>query len=1284
MKIQEKIKDDHSREPGPWRFWIDVGGTFTDLCAVSPEGNHHYLKVLSSGLTKGTIVEFSGSRTLICANLGNAPDHFWRGVELRLVDAAGKTVATHEIEGSLDFGAQQKLFVTSEISPEHRTTIRSLELAPATHAPIVAIRRLTGTPFDQPLVDCDVQLGTTRGTNALLTRSGAKVGLVTALGYADMLAIGDQARPELFELAITKPQPLYHVAREIEQRVLANGQVDVAIKEDNVRSVLAEMKDSGVTALAVCLMHSFRFPEAEKRVGRIAAELGFSEVRLSHQVSPLIKIVPRAQTTVLDAYLNPVIGRYLDEIEAELSTDSNLHLMTSAGGLVARDQFSGKDSVLSGPAGGVVGAARIGEQIGHDKVIGFDMGGTSTDVSRFCDAFEVDYESTKAGVKIMTPMLAVETVAAGGGSICWFDGVRLHVGPDSAGADPGPCCYGRGGALTVTDLNLFLGRIQPALFPFPLDGAAVELKLDQLCHQLQMAGFDYTPSQLAIGFLEIANHNMASAIERVSVAKGYDPRQYTLMSFGGAGSQHCCAVADKLNMTTVIDHPQSSMLSALGISMADFKSHCVESVLQPVMEVQQTSIDDSFSRLEQIASEKLNHVDHASGSSVQLIRKLELRYEKTASALVVETGDVGTGLELFAQQHQQFFGYTQDRVVELVAVRVEAVIQGLRRTPIQWRSDAGAQPKTPDSVEGVMPFYQRDKLLDGDLVVGPALIADSFSTTIVDRGWRALVGPETVLMMQRSAEQATSVLRSEKWERPDPVELEIFNRCFSTIASQMGLCLQKTSVSVNVKERLDFSCAIFTSDGDLVVNAPHIPVHLGAMSATVRAVIEQNAEVNNGDVYITNDPYNGGSHLPDVTVVSPVFIDDETLAFWVASRSHHAEIGGKTPGSMPPDARSLAEEGVLIANLKLVDQGSPKFDVLEGLLSNHAYPSRNVAENVADVRAQIAANQIGIVELKKLVDQHGDQKVFDYMGFIQQAAAMLVRQAIDDLPDGVHNFVDRLDNGATIRVAVSVEGEELEIDFTGTDSVLEGNQNANPAIVRSAIMYVLRLLIDSDIPLNQGVMSPVRVTIPLGCFLNPVAGNSPQESPAIVGGNVETSQRLVDVLIGALGIAAASQGTMNNWLMGDDSFGYYETVGGGSGATADRDGADAVHVHMTNTRLTDPEILETRYPVVLREFSIRRNSGGAGARRGGDGMVRELEFSQTLELSLLTNRRNCQPWGACGGADGKAGRNLLVSPDGTPRVLEGVVQVKVQQGDLLRLETPGGGGYGSAEEGASG
>ena len=1264
-----------------WQFWIDVGGTFTDCLALSPDGVEHQVKVLSSGLAKGSVDSWGDDQLSFFSSflVESGEPGFWRGAKVNLISAAGEVV----LKGTVRFhdAATGLIGLEEAVAPDVQSQIESYELDHSLHSPLLAIREILGLAPGRPLPDCRVYLGTTRGTNALLTRTGAQTALVTTRGFRDLLEIGDQARPHLFELAIRKPEPLFECSIEINERILADGTVECSPDERAVTSQLQQLRAAGIESIAICLMHGYRYPDHEQQVGQWAKNVGFQDVRLSHEVAPLIKIVPRGETTVLDAYLNPVIGRYLDEIEAELGSQSQLRLMTSAGGLVSRARFSGKDSVVSGPAGGVVGAARIAEQIGFERMIGFDMGGTSTDVSRYDGYFEREYESRKANIRIVAPLMAIETVAAGGGSICHFDGTRLAVGPASSGADPGPACYGRGGPLSVTDINLYLGRIREDFFPFPLDTAAVEKRLQELCESLRQNGYDYDLRQLAEGFLQIANHNMSAAIRSVSVAKGYDPQDYLLVSFGGAGSQHCCAVAENLGMHKILDHPRSSILSAVGIQLADQTSHAVESVMKILQPESVELLETAFARMETATVQSLIDEGNDPGA-MTTTRSLDLRFEGTDSCLsIVRPRDDDYAGE-FHRMHERLFGYQQDRPVEIVAARVETCSPGRQLASLPIKRDRHVvHPNATRPLLWRGELYQaglfdRETLSEATIIEGPAVIANRMSTTMVDPGWSASVLAGGQLLIEK-LDSSTSPARGNRslTDKADPVQLEIFNNHFSAIARQMGISLQKTSTSVNVKERLDFSCAIFTENGDLVVNAPHIPVHLGAMSETVRAVIRLNKHVYQGDVFVTNDPYEGGSHLPDITVVTPVWGEHAQPIFWVASRSHHAEIGGKAPGSMPANATRLGEEGVLIQNFKLIDRGRDRFSELRQVLTAGKYPSRTPTENLIDIAAQVAANRSGEQDLLRLVERYGLAVVRSYMAHIQDAAEEKTRAALGKMPDGKFDFSDALDNGATIRLSIDKRGSEIKFDFAGTDPVLSGNLNANRAIVSAAIMYVMRCLIAEEIPLNEGVIKPVALYLP-ECFLNPQPAENPFDSPAIVGGNVETSQRVVDVILGALRLAAASQGTMNNWLIGDESFGYYETVGGGSGATPSADGASAVHTHMTNTRLTDPEVLETRYPVVLREFAIRPGSGGAGRHRGGDGMVRDVEFRQPLTLSLLTNRRRMRPFGIDGGEPGESGQNLLIREDGERRELPSQCEVRVNRGDRLRLSTPGGGGFG--------
>jgi 5-oxoprolinase (ATP-hydrolysing) len=992
---------------------------------------------------------------------------------------------------------------------------------------------------------------------------------------------------------------------------------------------------------------------------------------------------------VLDAYLNPVLRGYIAALRESL-TEADLRILTSAGGLVAADEFVGKDSILSGPAGGVVGFSAVAKAAGFERAIGFDMGGTSTDVSRFDGRFELQYETQKAGVRVVAPMMAIETVAAGGGSVCRFDGVKLSVGPESAGADPGPACYGRGGPLAVTDLNVILGKVLPMHFPFSLDRAAVDARLAEIVEEIRRAtGRVYEPVELADGFLRVANANMVGAIRSISIAKGSDPREYVMVAFGGAAAQHACAVARELGMRQVLNHPSAGVLSALGIGMADVTRHLASGVYEPYSDDAVTALDQRFTALEadgrcQVVAEGVV------AERIRMTRSLDLRYRGLDAYLTIPEPERGTYEQAYAAAHESLYGYAHaGRELEIVAARLEvigAVSEPLPESKSVGTRDVSAEQTTESWFDGTAhttAVFQREGLQPGDRVAGPAIICEAVSTTVIDPGWsgEVLSGGE-LLLTDQGTKAALNVSEEDGSAEADPVMLEIFNNQFAGIAEQMGITLQNTSSSVNVKERLDFSCALFTPTGDLVVNAPHIPVHLGAMGETVRATIRDNPAMQPGDVFVTNDPYQGGSHLPDVTVVTPLH-DQRTgrLLFFTASRAHHAEIGGVVPGSMPPFSRNLAEEGVLIRNFKLVDAGVSRYDQLRAHLVSGMYPTRSVDDNLADVAAQVAANHQGCRDLLRLIERYSLSVVEAYMRHIQRAAEAKIRLALAALPDGVRTFVDHLDDGSPVMATVTIRGDEATIDFTGSGDVLATNLNANRAIVTAAVLYCLRLLIDEDIPLNQGVLAPVEIVLPT-CLLNPDEGETPATSPAVVGGNVETSQRVVDVLLGALGVAAASQGTMNNVLFGDETFGYYETICGGAGATAEHPGADAVHTHMTNTRLTDPEVLEQRYPVRVAEFSIRRGSGGMGRQRGGDGVVRRIEFLRRLDVSILSQRRGAYaPYGCQGGGDGALGRNRLLrrGDDGGAReeLLGGQVHFVAEPGDVLIIETPGGGGFGA-------
>ncbi len=1266
------MKDTHS--DSKWQFCIDVGGTFTDCVATGPDGKTHVAKVLSSGATKGHLYSAEGNE--IADPNRTEPDGFWRDFEFVQLDAKGNTVFRTRVVSSDSDG---RLVLADTIANLENP---SYELICPDPSPILAIRKVLGLPWNEALPSIALDLGTTKGTNALLTRSGSRVAYLTTQGFKDALLIGDQSRPNLFARDIVKPQPLFENVYELNERVSSDGETLVPLDESRLSDILKRIRNDGCDSLAICLLHSYKYPRHEQIAAKIAKEAGFQEVSCSHQVTPTIRLVPRGQTTVLDAYLNPLLRFYFTEIKDCLGVNGRLRLMTSMGTIVDSTDFTGKDSILSGPAGGVVGFSRVAERMGFSHAIGLDMGGTSTDVARYDGQFEEQFETTKAGIRIVHPVLAIETVAAGGGSICSIVDGRIQVGPESAGAEPGPACYGKGGPLTVTDVNLFLGRIDEASFPFRLDRSIVESRLDEACVELNRAqSTHYDRTQLAEGFFRIAVERMAKAIHSISIARGYDPREYALVAFGGASPQVACAVASELEIGKIIVHPLGSVLSAHGIGLALPSEHRLVPVGKILNDDTLRDLEAAFENSRAVCSDSLLQQGYAANQIVTQL-SLDLRYVGTDAFLAIpEPGD-GDFRTAFEEIHAKQFGYTKSQELEVVSMRCVCKVDPgeqrvLDRPPPQQSSNSD---KASDFIHAgdrqkIAKFNWPD-IAPGQRIAGPAMIAAEKGATIVEPGWDATCWDDGQLLLEKQRQEPTSTVEDQSKEL-DPVLLEVFESNFGVIAEQMGLTLQRTANSVNVKERLDFSCALFNSSGELIVNAPHIPVHLGAMSQTVKSVLGHFGEFKEGDVIVTNDPYQGGSHLPDVTVITPVFLPSrERHDFFVASRCHHAEIGGISPGSMPPNASCLGEEGVLISNLKLIDQGKERFNLLDSLLRESRYPSRMPQDNISDVIAQVAANRRGAEQLISLANRYGRQQVIRYMGHCLDAAERKMKLAIRSVPNGKYDFTDQLDTGARIAVQIEVADESMSIDFGGTSPVQANNLNANRGIVTAAVIYFLRLLINRPLSLNDGILRPVEIELP-ECFLNPASNAKPFDRPPVVGGNVETSQRIVDVLLGALKIAAASQGTMNNLLLGDETFGYYETICGGSGATENADGADAVHTHMTNTRITDPEVFETRFPFRLHRFEIRRESGGAGIRSGGDGVIREIECLNDLEISIISNRRNgFQPFGIEGGEPGAAGRNLLIDTAGETTELTSQAQAKASAGTRIRIETPGGGGFG--------
>ncbi len=1265
--------------PAPrWNFAIDAGGTFTDLVARTPAGQTRTHKTLSSGLVIGGVALSDGC-TVTDPSRRQDPPGIWTGYQFRI---HGSTPFETTVVESRPGGE----LILAEPLPDLLIG-SNYELSGGEEAPVVGIRYLLGLSRNDAVPPVNVRLGTTRGTNALLERRGSRCAYITTAGFGDVLKIGHQDRPRLFDLEIQKPAPLSESVLEVEERVAEDGSVLKSLNLQQVEHDLKRLHEQGFRAVAICLVHAWKNPAHEKQIADIAARIGFPHISVSHQVSPLIGLIARGDTTLIDAYLNPVLQQYLASIQQSLP-GSQLELMTSSGGLVAADHFQGKDSILSGPAGGVVGIAQVRDDYSLKQAIGFDMGGTSTDVCRFDGRFHREFESVKAGIRIATPMLAIETVAAGGGSICHFDGVRLLVGPQSAGADPGPCCYGRGGPLTVTDMNLITGRILPSHFPFPLDIEAVRTKLQALCDDVAASplGRSYTVEELAEGFIEIANILMARAIRRVSVARGYDPAEHTLVSFGGAGGQHACALALELGFPRILIHPLASLFSAYGIGCGNQRQIAARSVLRRFDQMSQQELDALFGTLNKDARSSLEDQGTTADAAVKEIRSLDLRYLGTETPLSIEQPGDGDFRSAFDREFYKRFGYRRSaHPLEIVTARVELVAGShpMSVEPARSRQEVPNQQKVTTTVfvhgnwqQAIV--VQREELQPDAPVTGPSLIVDAHSVILVEPGFEATVDERGMLTIRQVETDATRSRSERDSQETSPILLELFHNQFASIAEQMGETLRQTAQSVNVKERLDYSCAVFDQSGSLIANAPHVPVHLGAMSETVRHMLEAFPKMRAGDVYVTNDPYRGGSHLPDITVVTPIVSDDGQLQFLVASRAHHADIGGITPGSMPPFSKNLAEEGVVIRPMLLQSSEQDFFPDLRTILTEAPWPARRIEENLADLRAQMAANEIGVRQLRQLIEEHREETVFHYVSQIREAAAEKTRLALSKFPPGEHRFVDHLDDGSPIAVTITIGDGRARVDFTGTGPVLRSNLNANRAIVTAALLYVFRCLINEDVPLNSGVLDVIDLELP-ECLLNPPAMPDPADCPAVVGGNVETSQRVVDVLLGALGRAAASQGTMNNLTFGDATFGYYETICGGSGATPIAAGCDAVHTHMTNTRMTDAEILEHRFPVRVLRHAVRTDSGGAGEHPGGDGLIRELEFLKPLSVTLLAQRRDrYAPFGLNGGLPGKTGQTTLVDSTGEESSLPGCFAVQMDAGQRLRIETPGGGGWGPA------
>jgi 5-oxoprolinase (ATP-hydrolysing) len=1194
-----------------WQFWIDRGGTFTDIVARHPDGTLSVRKMLSENPERYRDAAIAGIKTFL----------------------------------GLPLGAK--------------------------------------IPSD--LIEA-VKMGTTVATNALLERKGESTLLLVNRGFGDILRIGNQARPRLFDLRIGLPPLLYERVEEIRGRVAADGTTVDPLDEDGARSVLRRAHADGFKACAVTLIHAWKYPQQEKRIAAIASEVGFSQVSISHAVSPLLRIVPRGETTVVDAYLSPILRRYVHQVASELE-GCRLYFMQSNGGLAEASHFQGKDAILSGPAAGIVGAVRTARMAGLDRIISFDMGGTSTDVALYAGQFERTFETEIAGVHIRAPMMAIYTVAAGGGSVLHFDGARFRVGPDSAGANPGPASYRRGGPLTVTDANVCVGKVQPAHFPAifgpngdqPLDTDIVRKSFLAMADEVTKAtGRRSDIRDVAEGFLRIAVANMANAVKRVSVQKGHDASGFALQCFGGAGAQHACLVADELGIQTIFIHPFAGVLSAYGMGLADQTAMREQAIEVELAEEMLAELNQCADRLSAEGRQAL--IDQGAEPEMLTARRtLHLRYTGTEAALVVDLDSLDQMVQEFTEAHRRRFGFaTPERPITVEAVAVEVIAPG---HTVQEECRATVSTEQPEPIDRAeiwsggaahnTPVFDREALWANQRITGPALVREAISTIVVEPGWTAEVTERNHLILRRT--ELRRMGAEADTDRADPVLLELFNNLFMNVAEQMGVVLQNTSLSVNIKERLDFSCAIFDAEGNLVANAPHVPVHLGAMGESVRTIIRARGDVlKPGDVVALNNPYNGGTHLPDITVVTPVFGEDRQIQFFVGNRGHHADVGGMTPGSTPSDSRRLEDEGVVIDDFLLVDGGTFRESEFRELLVGTRYPARSPDVNVADIKAQVAANEKGVQELRQVISQRTWPVVRTYMQHVMDNAEESVRRVIDRIGDGSFSYV--MDDGTPLEVKISVNhaARTATVDFTGTGSQRATNFNAPPAVTTAAVLYTFRCLVGDDIPLNEGCLKPIEIKIPKGSFLSPNPG------AAVVAGNTEVSQAVCNALFGALGALACSQATMNNFLFGDAKRQYYETICGGTGAGPGFDGCSAVHSHMTNTRMTDPEILELRYPVRLETFSIRQCSGGPGRWRGGNGVVRRIRFLVSMTANIVSSRRTQSPFGLDGGGDGIRGRQWVERSDGTQEILPGTGNAGLGAGDIFVIETPGGGGYGSA------
>lgn len=1263
----------------PWKIFIDTGGTFTDCIAFNPNGVYSRCKVLSSSALRGTIEKKIDQHSLKIQQNWEARDQFIQGFRFYL--PGSETVNT----SVKNFNASDSVIQLNSHITQSDIAGKTFEVKSNEEAPVLAARLITGTGPDQILPEMELRLSTTRGTNALLERDGASTLFLTTEGFGDLLLIKDQQRPDLFSLEVNKQDPFYKHVCEVSERIDAKGNVIKPLRTAEIDRILSPIIHE-IDSVAVCLMNSYRNSSHEKMIKEYLLNCGINCISLSSELSPFIRIVPRAATTDVNAYLDPLMKTYISRIKNSL-TKSGIRIMTSSGNLTGPEFYQPKDGLLSGPAGGITGAAAVGKSCATQKIISFDMGGTSTDVARYDHGFEYHREHSVGDATLLSPSLAIETVAAGGGSICGFDGESLTIGPESAGADPGPACYGSGGPLTITDVNLLSGRLDPSNFHFPVDTEAAKEAFHELFIRIRGKNKDIMGPEVLQGLLDIANEKMAQAIRNISTAKGINPADYALVAFGGAGGQHATSIASILDINRILFPPDAGLLSAYGLEQAGHEIIEIHQCLKKIEDVRD-QLPKLFDRLILKTQKRLSDEGIAVNEQVIINQSLFMRYEGQESTLEIPWNPQTSLIDSFRKRYQAEFGHSiTGRKIEVESLRVilaekeKKTSQSFFKQKEVKSSFVKLRSMEFKGSRLELSVYRREDLEPGTVLQSPVLILDPYSTLFAEPGWTVRVRSDRTIELQKKTGQRINFsdsgksggFRDSETQSRDIINLQLYTNRFTAIAEQMGEMLRRTAISVNVKERLDFSCALLDRNGYLVTNAPHIPVHLGAMGLCVRTLL-QNFHMDEGDVVLTNHPAYGGSHLPDMTVITPVFHNGDRIGF-VANRAHHSEIGGLTPGSMPPDAKNLEEEGVVFAPTYVIKNGNERWDQIKEQLEEARWPSRASGENLSDLQAAVAANHKGSRELLSLIQKFGINEVTQYMEMLKSYAAGRMQNTIQNLQNGRYYAEEELDDGSILKVSIIILKNRITFDFSGTSQTHPGNMNANPSIVNSVIIYILRLLVDEPLPLNDGLFDPVDIILP-ECMLNPHFPDEFSDCPAVVGGNIETSQRLTDTILKALELSACSQGTMNNILFGNDHFGYYETVGGGTGAGHGYSGADGVHQHMTNTRATDPEILEHRYPVRLDRFSIRKDSGGEGKWNGGNGLIREMTFLEPVHLSVLTQHREVAPYGLKGGKPGAVGSQKIITMYNKESMLEWKDSAHMKPGEKFLLKTPGGGGYG--------